>query len=112
MLKVFTLTIMTAMMPVVAFAQTEPNFGPICAAVQPCDTEYNLLDEYADPEGACFDVYVSRCLQEKVTATSNELRLCEFSKKDLESQLVDELDLKFKLKKIRRKFRKLRRSSK
>ena len=110
MLRIFTLTLITAIMPIVAFAQS----APICAAVQPCDSDYNLFDEYANPEGACFDVYVSRCLQEKVTATSNELKFCQFDKKDLEGQLAnadqDALikSLKSKLKKTRRKLRRAR----
>lgn len=98
-------------MPLSSYAED----GVFCAAVQPCDSEYNLLDGFADPAGACFDVYVNRCLQEKVTATSKELTSCKFSKKDIEDQLANTnqdllvKSLKAKLKKARKKLRRSRR---
>ena len=108
---IFLLALLTAIMPALVIAED----GVICAAVQPCDTQYNLLDEYADATSACFDVYANRCLQEKITATSTALKFCEFDKQDLEGRLVNSdqdaliKSLKSKLKKTRRKLRRARR---
>lgn len=113
LITIFALTLIAAIMPLSAYAED----GVFCAAVQPCDSEYNLLDEYSDTEGACFDVYASRCLQDKITAASTELKSCQSNNKNLESQLANTdpdllvKNLKAKLKKARKKLRRSRRQA-
>jgi hypothetical protein len=39
----------------------EPDEGVLCVQIYPCDEEGNLLSQFLDPQGECFDYYASQC---------------------------------------------------